>query len=167
MDRRTLLKSAAAASAAAIVPAVAVEAAPVVAEVAAPIQAPAKLSPYGSYVWEWFVSNDGETYYEPFPTKEEAMEYARSSEYSLVAECIQQDFDLGISGYWLLDHINDQNYELIGEGEGVECTSEQERDLEAMVQRAIEAWVVKHNISLTAWSFAGVRNETAVEEVTT
>jgi len=130
---------------------------------ALPVQ-PAKLTPYGNYVWQWFVSNDGETYYEPFPTKEEAIEYAKQSEYSLIAECMQQDFDLGVPAYWIIEHINDSNMERIGEGEGIECTAAQERDLEAMVQKAIEAWVVKHNISITAWSFDGVRNETAVPD---
>ena len=162
MDRRSLLKTAAALPAVALVPA-----APVLPEAAieapTPI-APVSLRPYANYVWEWFVSNDGCTYYEGFATKEEAVQYAKQSDYCIVAECIQQDFDLNIDSYWLLDHLNDNNTELIGEGEGIECTKEQADDLEKMIQRAIEAWVVKHNISLTAWSFGGVRNETDVPQ---
>lgn len=160
-SRRDFLRVSTTAAAAAMLPAVAVEAAPE-APIAGPVT-PAKLTPYANYVWQWFVSNDGETYYEPFPTKEEAIEYAKQSDYCLIAECMQQDFDLGIPGYWIIEHINNNNMERIGEGEGIECTPAQERDLEVMVQKAIEAWVVKHNISITAWSFDGVRNETSVE----
>lgn len=134
---------------------------------AAPVPAaivPAKLSPYGNYVWEWFVSNDGETYYEPFPTKEEALEYARRSEYSLIAECQMQDFDLSIPAWVILERLDENNYERIGDGEGIQCTPAQDRDLEAMVQKAIEAWVVKHNINITAWSFGATKNQQAVSE---
>lgn len=162
MDRRSLLKSAAALTATAALPAAPVNAAIVADAVEVAPVVPLKASPYANYVWEWFVSYDGETYYESFPTKEEAIKYAQQCEYSVVAECIQRDFRLDISGYWLLEHLNDNNMELIGEGEGIECTPEQEKDLEKMVQRAIEAWIVKHNINITAWSFDGVRNETDV-----
>lgn len=164
MDRRTLLKSAAAIPAAAMVPALSSVASAI--EPAAPVT-PAQLRPYANYVWQWFVSHDGETYYEAFPTKEEAIQYAQQCEYSLIAECIQQDFDLSVDAYSILERIDDNNMELIGEGEGIQCSSAQASDLEKMIQKAIEAWVVKHNIDLTAWSFGGVRNETDVPDLST
>lgn len=160
MDRRSLLKSAAALSATAAVAPVATiaDAAP-----AAEVITPANLTPYANYVWEWFVSHDGETYYEGFPTKEEALAYAKQEEYALVAECKQQDFCLELQGWRILEQLNDDNMEMMGEGEGIEATPAQERDLEDMVRRAIEAWVVKHGIRITAWSFADTQNETKVE----
>jgi hypothetical protein len=126
------------------------------------VVASVKANPYTKYVWQWFVSHDGETYYEGFETKEEAVKYAQQCDYSLVAECVQQDFRLNIDGYRLLEELNESNYDLIGEGEGIECTNDQRLDLEKMVQQAIEAWIVKHNIDITAWSFDGVRNQTDV-----
>lgn len=167
MDRRSLLKAAVVLPAAAAVPVASIPdaVADVISEPPAPVASIAsiKANPYVNYVWQWFVSNDGETYYEGFETKEAAIEYAKQSEYCLIAECVQQDFRLSIDGYWLLEQLNDNNMELTGEGEGIECTPAQERDLEHMVQKAIEAWVVKHNISITAWSFDGVRNKESVE----
>ncbi|MGY4621995.1 hypothetical protein ACVWZ4_007222 [Bradyrhizobium sp. USDA 4472] len=163
MDRRSLLKSAAALSAAAALPAATSAPAAIAADAAVPaVVAPLKANPYTNYVWEWFVSHDGETYYEGFPTKEEALQYAQQCDYSLIAECHQQDFRLDIDGYWLIDHLNDANCDLIGEGDGIEATNEQRLDLEKMVQSAIEAWVVKHNIKITAWTFDGTQNETNV-----
>lgn len=159
MDRRTLLKTVAVLPATALIPAI-----PAVAEtaqMATPI-APLSVRPYADYVWQWFVSHDGETYYESFPTKEEAVQYAQQCDYSLIAECMQQDFRLGVDGYRLIEELNESNYDLIGEGEGIECSNAQRVDLENMVQKAIEAWVVKHNINITAWSFDGTRNETDV-----
>lgn len=163
MDRRSLLKSAAA-----LRPYSPTAAAVAATEPAAlaPLVQPVKASPYASYVWEWFVSHDGETYYEGFPTKEEAIKYAQQSEYSLVAECRQQDFRLDISGDWIVERLNEDNYELIGEGDGIDCTSAQQADLERMVGRAIEAWVVKHGINITAWSFEETKNQTEIAAVT-
>lgn len=120
------------------------------------------LTPYTDYPWRWWVSNDKETYYNDFDTLKEALEYAARSEYSYIAECQQQDFDLSVDGWRILEQLNDDNGELIGEGEGIECTSEQERDLGEMVTAAIEAWAVKHKIRITAWTFAETRNHTDV-----
>lgn len=165
MDRRSLLKTAAGLAVAATLPATAPATA---AEISAPSIAgltPVKLNPYTDYVWEWFVSNDGEVYHESFATKEEAIEYAKACNYSIVAECVHQDFDLGISGDWIIEQINEANYDRVGEDEGITATRDQVLDLERMVKSAIEAWVVKNGIDITAWAFAGVRDETTVEQV--
>jgi hypothetical protein len=155
MDRRTLLKSAAALSAAVVVPVTIAEAAPAVVQ-------PLKLSPYVNHVWQWFVSHDKEVYYEAFETMEQAIEYGKACGYSFVAECQQQDFRLEVDAERVLEWLNEDNYEQIGEGGGVECTSAQQRDLSDMLTRALEAWVVKHSINITAWSFADTKNETTV-----
>jgi len=164
MDRRSLLKSAAALAAAAALPtpvSVAAEAAPPMSAAVTPV----KLKPYADYVWEWFVSHDGEVYHEAFATKEEAIEYAKDNEYAIVAECIQRDFRLDVSGWRIIEEINENNHELMGEDqEGIEATHAQEIDLEVMVKSAVEAWVVKHQINITAWSFDGIQNETSVED---
>ncbi len=161
MDRRTLLKTVAAVPAVALMPATPALAEP--AQAAAPV-VPLSVKPYAKYAWEWFVSHDGETYYEGFPTKEDAIKYAQQCDYSLIAECKQQDFNLDIEGWQLIERLNEDNYELIGEGEGIECTAKQARDLGDMVTRAVEAWTIKHSIHLTAWSFADTKNETDVPE---
>ena len=155
MDRRQLLKTTIAATAAAAVPFQAAQPAEVIATA---IPKPIDIRPYANYVFEWFVSHDGETYYEGFSTKEEAIEYANASEMSIVAECKSTDFNIEIDGRDIIERINDNNYE--GEGDGIRCTREQENDLTRMLTRAMEAWVVKHNIDIRAWSFAEVRNKT-------
>lgn len=164
MDRRSLLKSVAVLTAAASAPGALVDALAPGPIIAAPI--PLKVSPYANHIWQWFVSNDREVYYEAFETKEQAIEYARACDYSFVAECQQQDFRLEVDGERVLERLNEDNYEQIGEGEGVECTSAQTRDLSDMLTRALEAWVVKHSINITAWSFAETKNETEVKAVT-
>jgi hypothetical protein len=164
--RRDFLKVGVAATAAGLAPAVSAEVGVISEPIAAPppVPTPVKLRPYADYVWEWFVSHDGDVYYEAFPTKEEAIEYAQRCDYSIIAECIQQDFRLDVDGWRIIENLNDSNMELIGDGEGIECTADQERDLERMVQQAIEAWVVKHNINITAWSFDGTKNKMLVPE---
>lgn len=163
MDRRSLLKSAVAFTAAAALPATLAASEVVTATPAAVVAVPVKLKPYTDYVWEWFVSNDGEVFHESFATKEEAIEYAKECDYSIVAECKPQDFDLGISAGWVLEQINENNYDRTGEDEGVTATRDQELDLECMLKSAVEAWVVKHGIDIRAWAFAGMRDETHVD----
>lgn len=158
-SRRSLLKGAAVIPAAA---AVATSGLGTAATEAAALPVPP--TPYTEYPWRWFVSHDKEVYHDDFDTLEDALRYAQSSEYAYVAECRQQDFDLSLDGWQAIDYLNDQNGDRIGEGEGIECTPEQERDLDKMLTAAVEAWVVKHKIKITAWSFAETRNLTEVPE---
>jgi hypothetical protein len=161
MDRRKLLKTTIAATAATALP-IADTIAPIIAAPAASPIMPINSKPYINYVFEWFVSYDGEVYYEGFATRDEAERYAKQCGYSLIAECKPQDFDIRIYGGDIIERLNEDNYELIGEDDGIICTSEQEGDLTKMLTRAFEAWVVKHNIDIRAWSFDTVRNQTAV-----
>lgn len=164
MDRRQLLKTALAAPVVAAVPVATSIEAPAI-PLTAPGPTPANLKPYADYIFEWFVSHDGETYYEAFPTKKDAEEYARLCDYSIIAECRPQDFDLTVNAGRVIEDIDENNYERIGDGDGigVRCTDEQEADLGMMLTRAMEAWVVKHNIDIRAWSFGDVRDEVRVD----
>jgi len=163
--RRDVFKIAAGAAAtatAASVPAI-VEAAPI-AEAAAVLPA----TPYTDYPWKWFCTYDGEIYYDPFETFEDAMESAKESDYSGVALCQEQDFDLTLHGDWVLEHLCDRNEELMNEdGDFLKCTPEQEKDLTQMLTATIEQWVMKHQISIKAWAFRHVKNETEVSHETT
>lgn len=155
-SRRAFMKGAAALPAAGAIGALGMREVVQAAEVATPV------SPYTNYPWQWFVSSDGDEYHDVFNTMQEAVEYAKQCQYSIVAECQQQDFDLSISGNTIIEWLDDNNYDTRGDCEGIECTNEQAKDLENMVTAAIEAWVVKHKISITAWTFAGVRNKTNI-----
>lgn len=148
-SRRAFIQAGAAIPAAAI--AAAVNAPLITATVAA-------ACPYTDYAWQWFVSHDGDTYHDRFDTVEAAIEYARKCQYTVVAECKPQDFSLEVEGLEILELLDGNNEDMRGEGEGIECTQGQEDDLGKMVTAAIEAWVVKHNIAITAWTFGGVRN---------
>ena len=136
------------------------------AAIAPAVAVPAAAAP--SYPWQWWFSYDGgDVYTEWFETKEEAIEHARNSGGGLVAECQQQDFHLRVEGDTILEILDGQNEEAIGEGDGIECTSEQADDLGKTVSDAIEAWAQKHKINLTAWTFGGVRNKIEVPDTIT
>lgn len=166
MDRRSLLKTAFGATAVAALPMIPATAEVAVAATALPV-APPKLKPYVDYVWEWFVSHDGEVYHESFPTREAALEYAKACDYRLVSECRQQDFDIRIEGWEVIERLNEANYDQIGEGDGISCTNAQEGDLGDMLTQAMEAWAVKHAIDLRAWTFGAVRNTIDIDKLDT
>jgi hypothetical protein len=107
----------------------------------------------------------GEVYHTDCNTREEAIEVAKQYGGGLIAECQQQDFDLGLTGDDIIECLYGQNEGAVGEGDFIECTREQCKDLGDMVTDAILAWAEKHKISLTAWTFEVVRNkETVVVE---
>lgn len=118
------------------------------------------------YEYHWRVSfNRGEAYGNPHPSKESAAAEARASDGGLIAECLQQDFDLHLmDGDSILDMLADNNEERVSDdGDFIEATLEQRRDLAAMVDAAIAAWAEKHAINTTAYMFADVRNEEQIE----
>lgn len=156
-SRRSFLQTAAALPAAGLIsmsPAVAA-AATIPATVAAP-----------TYPFQWWFSYDGgEMYTEEFNTKEQALAFLKSEGEGMIAECCRQDYDLSIDGYDIIELLQNQNEEAIGEGEFFDCNSEQERDLGQMVSAAIEEWARKHKIDIAAWTFGEVRNKIKAEEV--
>jgi hypothetical protein len=118
-----------------------------------------------AYPWQWWVSLDGESYFDWFPTREAAIRFIWDYGGGVVAECKQGDFDLGISGDSILEVLNGQNADVMGEdGEFLDCTVDQEKELGQMVSAVIEAWVRKHNISTVAYQFDGIRNKVRVAE---
>jgi hypothetical protein len=152
-SRRAFIAAAATAPLAASVPAAAVAALP-------PIEPPTPVvTPYTTYPWRWMTSYDDCMYSEEFETLEAALKFATAEGCDTVAECQMQDFNLGVDGYEVLELLQNNNEDLIGEGEFIEATDEQQKDLGNMVTEAIERWAVKHKISLTAWTFGNIRNE--------
>lgn len=119
-------------------------------------------TPYTDYKWQWGVTDDNETFHAMFDTFDEAYSFAQSAGYEFIAECLPQDFSLRIHGDDVVDWLNDNNEESIGEDGGIVCTDAQAQDLGAMVTAAIEAWAVKHQIDIRAWCFAATRNATKV-----
>lgn len=156
-SRRSFLKTAAVAPLAAAFPVQAMS-------VALPVEVttPAPMT----YPWRWWYSYGADGSYdqifsEEFDTKESALRYlAGMGGEGLIAECQRQDFDLRLDGEAVFEMLMGQNEDLIGEGEFLDnSTREQVRDLGVIVSAAIDAWVQKHNIDTSAWTFGGVRNE--------
>ncbi len=152
LSRRFFLKAGSIAAAIGVLPAASSAAAPVAEQVAT---VAAKAHPF-----RWWVSFDGgELFSADFDTKEEAIAYAQSCHGGgLIAECQQQDFDLGVDGGMLYELLQDANSDLIGEGDFIDATSEQLGELEAAVNRVIHEWACKHKVNRTAWQFGEVRN---------
>lgn len=156
-SRRTMLK------AAVVIPAAALTAGAGTAAAAAADAAPTVLTPYKDYPWRWWAGY-GDIFYECFETKEEAIEYAKGSEYPLVAECQAQDFSLKVDGDEILEMLYGRNEDAMNEdGEFLTVTPEQEKDLGRAVTAAIEAWAVRNKIDIRAWMFGGIRNEVRIE----
>ena len=119
------------------------------------------------YQYQWRVSLDGgESYGDVHPSKESAAGKARISGGGLIAECLQEDFDLFLGdGLSLLEILADNNSERVNETVDflTAVTAEQANDLAVMVNAAIETWAEKHAINTTAYMFADVRNEEQIE----
>ena len=119
-----------------------------------------------AYPFQWWFSYDGgELFTENFDTKEAALAFLKHEGEGMIAECQQQDFDLRLDAYEILETLSNNNEELIGEGEFIEPNKEQMDDLEKSVNAAIDAWAVRNKISLTAWTFGEVRNQVEIPRV--
>ncbi|MDR3485408.1 MAG: hypothetical protein P4M05_10945 [Bradyrhizobium sp.] len=166
LSRRALLQTTVAlAATTAIAKTKAVEAA------TAPMAIPASVAkPVDPHPWKWWVSLDGgDVYHNACATREEALEIARGygtnaiyGTTAIIAECKQQDFRTDIDGDRILEWLQESNEELIGEGEYIDCSAEQLKDLEDSVEATIRAWVERHKINNTAWMFGDVRNKEIV-----
>jgi hypothetical protein len=154
--RRAFIKSAAILpAAAAAAPLMTAEAMPTTSTVP-----PVPPTPYNDHPWQWWVGHDRERFSDCFNTREDALEAAEEEGYRVVAECKSQDYTLDIEGGDILEMIQGSNEDRLDEdGECIDCTDDQCRDLGDMVTRAVEEWVMKHNISIRAWAFGDVRNE--------
>lgn len=117
------------------------------------------------YPWKWWVSSDeGEVYHTQCESYSEALKVAQDHGGGLIAECRRQDFDTRVRGDDMLELIDGQNEDLMGEdGTGIECTAEQTMELGRMVSATIEAWAQKNKIDLAAFQFGGVRNKTVIK----
>ena len=156
ISRRAALKFAAALQVAAGAPVVASSATTETAPAVAALKAQ-------SHPWRWWVGHDEEVYHTDFDTREEAVAYAQQCDYAYIAECQQQDFSLDIDADEILDGLANAQYDLIGEGEFIETTTEQRKDLGERLTRVMYEWAYENNISLTAWSFGAVRNRALVD----
>jgi len=152
--RRAILKGVAAAPAVAIASKLAVT------------ETVAAALPLPEYPYEWMFSGDGgEIFGEIFDTKEQALQHLAREGYGMIAECQRQDYDLELDGHSIIEMIDGQNEERMGdEGCSVDATKEQTEDLGKMVSATIEAWANKHNINRTAWAFGHVRNNIEHED---
>lgn len=159
-SRRTFLKTAAAIPAVSII-----GGAPSHVAAAASPAADIPVAVATAYPFRWWVSSDGgEMFHTECETRDEAIREARGYGGSIIAECQQQDFDLGLTGDNVIEQLYSQNEEIIGDGDFIQCTKEQTKDLGDMVTAAILAWADKHNIHTTAWTFGDVRNREEIGE---
>jgi secreted PhoX family phosphatase len=116
-----------------------------------------------AHPWRWWFRYSGwgydEVFIKQFDTKEAAMEYLSRKGDGVIAECQRQDFDLTLDGESVFEM-------LMGQNEGIIDASEEDvKDLGVMVSDAIEAWVRKHKIDVSACIFGGVRNEIKFEDI--
>jgi hypothetical protein len=154
-NRRSIIKAAIAAPAAAVAASV-----PAIAET---VQVATPATPYTDYPWQWWVGHSEDRFSEVCDTLEEAIEIAKGSEMAFIIEAKQGDYSLKVDGGNILEMLQGYNDDLLDEdGEFIDYTDEQCRDLGEMVTAAIEAWVLKHKISIRAWAFVRTRNATTV-----
>lgn len=118
------------------------------------------------YQWQWRVSTDrGESFGQPFATREDAAAYARGYGGGLIAETLQGDFDLSIDGSDILLQLGEGNAERCNEdGDFLDSTPEQDLDLGVMLTATISEWARKHAIDTRAYVFAAVRNEKVIRD---
>lgn len=144
--------------------AIAVPAAAAVASVpalAATVPMTAAAAPVAEYPFRWWLSTcGGELFSEQFDSKEQALAMLDEYGYGMIAECQQQDFYLAVHGDDIIEMLYGQNEDMMGEdGDFLDVKPEQVTDLGVMVTDAIRAWVGKHNIATTAWTFGQIRNQ--------
>lgn len=118
------------------------------------------------YSFSWYLSTDGgEVYHDKFSSKEDAVKAAIEHGGGLVAECKRQDWDLHVSGESMLETLYGQNEELMGEdGDFIDPTPEQLKELGDMVSDTVKLWACKNNIDTGAWRFGEVRNKEVIKE---
>jgi hypothetical protein len=116
-------------------------------------------APLPKFPFKWWHSYDGEIYQEQFDTKEQALAYLKECGGGMIAECQQGNYDIDVGGWDIIELLNGQNEDKIGEGEFIDCTDEQARDLGKMVSQAIEDWVKKHKIDIGISRIALVDSE--------
>jgi hypothetical protein len=156
ISRRAFVKTAGAAAAAATV---AIPAGAAV-EPMAMVEGVAGLAAAPEYPFEWWVSLDGgELFSDRCNTREEAAEVARGYGGGIIAECQRAEFDLRITDNDLYDAMRAANEDAIGDGDFIEWTNEQGAELMEEVNAVIAAWVARHGINRTAWTFGCVRNQ--------
>jgi hypothetical protein len=111
--------------------------------------------------YHWRVSHTGgEDFGPPQASKEAAIAEAKAIGGALIAECLQQDFNLSLSGDDIFEVLAGKNEDRQNEdSEFIDATTAEIDDLGAMVTATIHAWVEKHQIDVTAWVFADTRNE--------
>jgi hypothetical protein len=139
----------------------AVVAAPIFGQVAAmPSTIPPDPHPFG-----WYFSYNGEIYDEEFSSKDDALKFLKAAGEGMISECQRQNYSLDVDGNDILEMLYGQNDDLIGEGEFIDCTTEQLHELGDVVTAAIDQWAAKHKIDITAWSFGHIRNTIHAKEV--
>lgn len=120
----------------------------------------------GNFFWWWaYGTSDPEIFNGPFGTREEAIEAAKSSDGEITGftiteadRCIPR-VDI-FSADEVFERFEERNCECWDEdgGPGVDCTRDQEKDLEAMLAAAFEEWFKKHQIQRAGWAFGVMRN---------
>jgi hypothetical protein len=122
--------------------------------------------------WAWYYTQDKERWNLAGPTRDDAIrdgmaEY--SGESFSICEARKEPISLRIDGDWLLDHLIDQNEELLDpDGDGCifdkRPTYDQERDLEDAVENCIREWAKRHGLETQSWCFAETRSEETIPE---
>ena len=118
-----------------------------------------------NFKWWWAIgTSQPESYNGPCDTREQAIAEAQADDGNVhgfviveadrsVPDC--KIFDAGR----MLEDYDEHNLECWGEdGADVQCTAEQEIDLEVMLTAAFDAWFKKHGISQSGWNFDTTRN---------
>ena len=116
--------------------------------------------------WKWYSgSNDEEFCHGPFDTRDEAVD-ALDGYGGFVIEARKDDLRLSaqFSVEAFFEAAEESVYDLSNEGDPIfDASSDQERDLQARVRAAIDAWQDAHGLKFVPWCFAASRNEERIE----
>lgn len=116
--------------------------------------------------WSWWVSRDDERYHTECETRAKAVQIAQDHGGGYIVEA-QKPSSIKLSGYFCVEEFLEGAEEdaMTNHGDPESdmpvfgaVGADQEKDLQAMVRAAIDAWQEKHGLVFRGWAFSATRN---------
>ena len=116
--------------------------------------------------WTWWVGHDDERYHTSCATREEAVQIAQDQGGGYIVEA-QPPASIKLSGYFCAEQFLESAEEDAMESHGDPESdmpifdtigADLEKDLQAIVRAAIDAWQEKHSLVFRGWAFSAIRN---------
>lgn len=116
----------------------------------------------------WCISRNGEVFYDAdYTSKEEAIEAVKEEyEEGYVGRCVRLEFeeidiDYDETGYYLGENLYDE----VGDAaENWEMTDEQEKELSAILAKAVINYINEHNLQPTCYKVVDIEEVEAGEQ---